>query len=177
MFKVYHAVTERPMTVGQVLRFDDQHHSGVWQRVNEKRPLVEDMLAHPEKYAEPFDHPTDVALRELAMEQVRREQFPDYPSRLSCLYVSMDPEMALMWETWFRGWGRQTFGVVELAVEGRIFTGNANLCFDGTTNQAENLRLAERYWRVDNSEETERPVPETLVDGTITVLSILREPD
>lgn len=175
MYTAYHAVTERPMQVGQIIEFDETHHSGVWQRVMEKRELVEDILAHPEKYPEPFDHHTDVAIRELAMEQVRRERFPHYPSRLSCLYVSLDPEMAITWAKWFREWGRSTFGVVELSIEGRIFSGNANLCFDGTADQAENRRLADRYWRVDNSEETERPVPETLADGRITVVRFIRE--
>lgn len=175
MFIAYHVVTDRPMKVGQVIRFDDENHSGVWQRVMDKLPLVEDILAHPEKYLEKLDHHTDVALRELALEQVRREKFPEYPSRMACLYTSEDLETAKAWGEWFPKWGRPTYSIVKLGVEGRRFIGNANLCFDGTPDQAENLRLAEKYWRIDNTGETERPVPEMLVDGEITVLEILKE--
>lgn len=175
MIVAYHAVTDRAMQVGQVIRFDDEHHSGVWQRVMERLPLVKDILAHPERYTEPLDHHTDVALRELALEQVRREKFPEYPSRMACLYVSERLEDAECWAQWFTNWGRPTYDVVKVGIEGRCFVGNANLCFDGTPDQEKNLRLAERYWRVDNSEETERPVPEMLVDGEITVLEIMRE--
>lgn len=175
MFIAYHVVTDRPMKVGQVIRFDEENHSGVWQRVMDKLPIVEDILAHPEKYPDKLDHHTDVALRELALEQVRREKFPQYPSRMACLYTSEDLETAEAWGEWFPKWGRPTYAIVKLGVEGRRFIGNANLCFDGTPDQAENLRLAEKYWRIDNSGETERPVPEMLVDGEITVLEIIKE--
>lgn len=33
---VYYVVTEKPMYIGQHIRFDGKHHNGVWQRVNEK---------------------------------------------------------------------------------------------------------------------------------------------
>ena len=175
MFTAYHVVTDRPVQVGQIIRFDEEHHSGVWQRVMDKLPLVEDILAHPERYPDPLEHHTDVALRELALEQVRQEKFPQYPSRMACLYASEELETAECWAQWFVAWGRPTYAIVKLEIEGRKFIGNANLCFDGTPDQAENLRLAERYWRVDNTGETERPVPEMLVDGEIRVAEILRE--
>lgn len=175
MFTAYHVVTDRPMKVGQVIRFDEENHSGVWQRVMDKLPLVKDILAHPERYTEKLDHHTDVALRELALEQVRQEKFPQYPSRMACLYTSEELETAEAWGEWFTKWGRPTYAIVKLGIEGRRFIGNANLCFDGVPDQAENLRLAEKYWRVDNTDETERPVPEMLVDGEITVLEIIKE--
>lgn len=30
---VYHAITERPMTVGQAIIFDSEHHNGVYNRI------------------------------------------------------------------------------------------------------------------------------------------------
>lgn len=86
---VYHVVTDRPMQVGQEIIFDENHHSGVYQRVYEQRKLVEDIYANPEKYrAEELAYRTTVALRELALEEVRCRKYPQYPSRMSCLYVS-----------------------------------------------------------------------------------------
>lgn len=43
----YHVVTERPMVPGQRIIFDGHHHSGVYRRVMDKLPLVQDVLAHP----------------------------------------------------------------------------------------------------------------------------------
>ncbi len=96
-FYAYHAVTERPMTLGQRILFDDTHHSGVWERVQAKLPEVEAVYANPAAYADAeLDHHLSVALRELALEEVRQAQFPDYPSRMSSLYVSEELENALL---------------------------------------------------------------------------------
>lgn len=94
-YTAYHVVTERPMTVGQVLCLDETYPSGVYRRVMEKVPLVEEIYQNPGAWAgKPLEHHTMVALRELALEQVRREQFPQHPSRLHCLYVSETREEA-----------------------------------------------------------------------------------
>lgn len=77
---VYHVVTEQEMTLGQHIYFDELHHNGVYRRVYEKMDVVKDIYAHSEIYcADTMEHHTRVMLRELALE---------YPSRLSCLYVS-----------------------------------------------------------------------------------------
>ena len=74
---VYHVVTDRPMVLGQRIIFDENNRSGVYQRVMEREELVKDVYAHPEKYPLPLEHHLDVAIRELALEQVRREKFPE----------------------------------------------------------------------------------------------------
>lgn len=176
--EVYHVVTERRMALGQVIQMDENTPTGVYSRVMDKKPLVEDMLAHPERYAgQPIDHHTDVAIRELAMEQVRREQYPQCPSRMHSLYTSRDVEDSRCWFQWFKEWGRATYQIVKLRVDGRCFTGNANLCFDGGLDQAQNRRYAERYWQVGEDPDGERPVWETLVDGRIEVVEIIYEED
>ncbi|MBE5815394.1 MAG: DUF2441 domain-containing protein [Clostridiales bacterium] len=176
--EVYHVVTERRMALGQVIQMDENTPTGVYSRVMDKKSLVEDMLAHPERYAgQPIDHHTDVAIRELAMEQVRREQYPQCPSRMHSLYTSRDVEDSRCWFQWFKEWGRATYQIVKLRVDGRCFTGNANLCFDGGLDQAQNRRYAERYWQVGEDPDGERPVWETLVDGRIEVVEIIYEED
>jgi len=55
----YHVVTERPMQVGQHILFDEEHHSGVYFRVMEKKKLVDEIYRFPEKYAgEELEHHT-----------------------------------------------------------------------------------------------------------------------
>ena len=86
-YTAYHVVTERPMTVGQVLCLDETYPSGVYRRVMEKVPMVEEIYQNPGAWAgKPLEHHTMVALRELALEQVRREQFPQHPGSTACTF-------------------------------------------------------------------------------------------
>jgi len=172
----YHVVTDRPMSVGQHIVFDGEHRSGVWQRVQAKLPEVREIYREPEKYAgAALEHHTDVALRELALEKVRLEKYPQYPSRLASLYVSKTYEEAEKWADYFVSLGRPTFCIVKLEVNGRCFEGDAYKCFDGTPSEEENLRLAEIYWRNGENEDGHPPITEVLVDGDILVAGIMKE--
>lgn len=169
----YHVVTERPMSVGQVIKFDENHHSGVFERVMEKLPQVEEIYSQPKiSYCVSLEHHLSVALRELALEEIRKSEFPQYPSRMSCLYVSQSQEEAEKWFEFFSGI-RPTFQIVKIKVNGRVFRGNAELCFDGTPDKEENLRLAKKYWQLAESDS--EPIWEILVDGELEVLEILKE--
>lgn len=172
--KVYHVVCDRPLQVGQRIIFDEDNRSGVYQRVMALADTAADVLAHPEKYPLPLEHHLDVAIRELAMEQVRRERYPEYPSRMACLYVSRESGPAKQWAEYFARLGRPTYAVVELVVEGRCFVGDALNCFDGTPDQADNLARAERYWQNAPNEDG-NPIWEMLVDGDIRVVSVIEE--
>lgn len=170
----YHAVTERPMEMGQIILFAQDHHNGVYQRVMEKAQIVQAILANPEDYSGELEHHTAVALRELAMEQERRESFPDYPSRMSCLYVSRTLEEARQWGAFFARIGRPTYSIVKLECRGSVFLGDAEKCFTGVPDGEKNKALARTYW-MHNQEETPADVCEVLVDGEITVLEIVEE--
>ena len=172
--KVYHVVCDRPLSIGQQIVFDEEHRSGVYQRVMALADTAADVLAHPENYPLPLEHHLDVAIRELAMEQVRRERYPQYPSRLACLYVSREVGPAREWAAYFARIGRPTYAIVELEVSGRCFVGDAINCFDGTPDQADNLARAERYWQNAPNSEGE-PIWEMLVDGDIRVVRMIEE--
>lgn len=169
----YHVVTEKPMYVGQHIVFDENHHNGVWQRVNEKIDIVCDIYNNPKKYKDiELEHHTSVALRELALEQVRVEKYPNYPSRMACLYVSKTLEEAEKWLDYFVSLGRPTFQIVKLQVNGNMFYGDAENCFDGKLSEKENLILAEKYWK--NEDFNESSIIEMLVDGNIEVVEIVK---
>lgn len=173
---VYHVVTERPMEKGQHILFGGGHRNGVYARVMDKLELVEKIYANPADFAgKELEHHTAVALRELAMEQVREENFPQYPSRMACLFVSETLAEAEGWAAFFANdCHRPTYHIVKLIVHGRVFAGDACNCFDGTPDKARNLALAENYWRNGPNDEG-RPVKELLVDGDIEVAEIVRE--
>lgn len=172
----YHVVTDRPMVVGQEITFDENHHSGVYHRVMEKLPLVEAIYANPKQYdAETLEHHTAVALRELALEEVRQQKYPHYPSRLGCLYVSKTLKEAENWGAFFARIGRPTYSIVKLSIDGSCFTADAVKCFRGQPDKEANLRLAEKYWEREANPENPEEIPEMLVNGRITVLEIMKQ--
>ena len=170
---VYHVVTEEPMYIGQHIIFDGNHHNGVWQRVYEKLNIVRDIYDNPEKYENiELEHHTSVALRELALEKVRINKYPNYPSRMACLYVSKTLKEAEKWFDYFAALGRPTFQIVKLKVQGNVFYGDAAKCFDGKLTEKDNLILAEKYWKNDDFDELS--VLEMLVDGDLEVVEIIK---
>ena len=172
---VYHVVTDRPMTVGQRIVFDETHHSGVYRRVMDKLSVVEDIYAHPDRYvAEELEHHTSVALRELALEEVRQKKYPQFPSRLACLYVSPTYEEAESWGDFFARIGRPTYAIVKIEAKGNCFIGEATRCFDGRTVKEENLALAEQYWDIPQTGDIKHEVREILVDGELEVLETVK---
>ncbi len=162
------------MTVGQHILFDETHHSGVYNRGMALADTAADVYAHPEKYPLQLEHHLDVALRELATEEIRREKYPQYPSRMSCLYVSRELEEARNWGEYFARIGRPTYAIVEVKINGQVFIGDAINCFDGTLDKSYNLRKAERYWKNLSNGERE-PIWEVLADGDIEVVRVMKE--
>lgn len=171
---VYHVVTEKAMRIGQHITFDKNNHNGVWRRVNEKLDVVNDIYKNPDKYKNTaLEHHTSVALRELALEKIRVDQYPEYPSRMACLYVSKTVQEAEKWFEYFVSLGRPTFQIVKLKVDGNVFLGDAEKCFDGRLTEEENLILAEKYW--ENKDFDESSVIEMLVDGNLEVVEIVKK--
>lgn len=169
---VYHVVTERPMTLGQQIILDADHPNGVCRRVRAWERSMTGAAPQDECDALVASNPVrwaQVAQRELAMEQIRREQFPDLPSRLSCLYTSRTLEAAQTWADFFQKVGRKVFSIVLLEVDGCTFDADACNCFDGTGDESD-LEKALRYWQ---NAPTEQPVIETLAGGVLTVKEII----
>lgn len=172
---VYHVVTERPMHLNQKIIFDDKNHSGVYKRVEEKKELINDIYNNKDKYQNiNLDHHAKVALRELAMEEVRLKKYSQYPSRLSSLYVSKSLEDAYNWANLFISLNRNVLQIVKLKVKGNIFTGDAHNCFDGTIDKEYNLKEAESYWENKKNKKNKTPIYETIVNGEIEVIEIIK---
>lgn len=172
----YHVVTEKPMTIGQLITCDESHHSGVYERVYAYKDKVNKIYDAPWKYKnEDFDHHLKVALRELAMEEVRINKYPSYPSRLSSLYVSQTLEEAEKWYNLFISLERPTYQIVKVEVDGNIFIGDACNCFDGIKDKKWNLEMAENYWKYKTNKDGKTPIVEVLADGNIKVVDIIKE--
>lgn len=172
----YHVVTERPISVGQEIIFDSNHHSGMYDRVYIFKDIVKEIYKNPKNYENiELNHHLKVALRELAMEEVRKEKYPQYPSRLTSLYVSKSLEEAKKWYEIFIELGRPTFSIVKVQTDGNVYVGDAWNCFEGTIDKNKNLELADYYWKHKENNMGKEPIVEILINGKIKVLEIIQE--
>lgn len=174
-FYAYHVVTDKAMKKGDKIKFDEENHSGVYKRVMEQLPIVNEIYSSPQSYDGDFEHHTMVALRELALEEVRREKYPKYPSRMSCLYVTENLDEAKSWCGIFVQLGRPTYSIVKLKIIGKKFVGDANNCFKATSNKKENFKLAEHYWENLPNPIGKPRINEILVNGDIEVVEIVED--
>ena len=173
---VYHVVTEKPMIKGQKIIFDVNNYNGVHNRVMTFKRIIngDDVRGSLADFIKSdLDRWAKVAYREIALEKVRCEHYPFYPSRMACLYTTRTLQEAEKWAAYFQEIGRDVYSIVKLKVHGNIFDGDACNCFDGTDDDAENIKKAHHYWAMDM--KNEKPVIETLVDGEIIVDEILQE--
>lgn len=174
-FYAYHVVTQRPMEVGQIIDTKN-NKSGVYTRVMEKANAVNNVYNLTDtKCNIMLEHHLKVAMRELALEEVRQKHFPTYPSRLTSLYVSNTLEEAESWAYVFLNMGREVLQIVKLKVEGNKFVGDANNCFDATTNKEENLKLSFDYWENKPNKFGKPKISEILADGKIEVVEIIKQ--
>ena len=172
----YHVISDIPKRAGEHILMDEAHPNRVHMRVYEQIEVVKDIYRHPEKYRDAvFPHPVAVALRELALEKVRKAKYPQYPSRMASLYVSRTFKEADQWGEYFASLGRPTYGIAKIKVNGRTYEGDAYKCFDGCADEAENLRMAERYWANGANEDGSDPIVEILADGDIEIVEIAKE--
>ena len=172
----YHVISDIPKKAGEHIILDAEHPNGVYKRVYEQMSTVEDIYKNPDKYRNTeLSHAVDVALRELALEKVRKEKYPNYPSRMASLYVSRTFREAEQWGDYFARLGRPTYGIARIRVNGNIYEGDAYKCFDGSTDEAENIRMAEIYWLNGPNEDCREPIVEILADGDIEIVEIVKE--
>lgn len=171
----YHVISDVPKYQGEHILLDKRHPNGVHKRVYSQLDVVKDIYQNPQRYrGMELSHETDVALRELALEKIRREKYPQYPSRLASLYVSKTYSEAKRWGEYFVRLGRPTYGIAKIRTDGNCFVGDAYKCFDGTISEKENLRKAELYWANGKNEDGHEPIVEILVDGDIEIIEIVK---
>ena len=111
-------------------------------------------------------------VRELIVEMVRLQYYPNYPSRLNCLYVSESYEDIIKWKNIFETYKRSIVQIVKLKSKGNYFAGDGDLLpkedaisFDKKINQAI------MYWK----NESNTTLPEVLIDGEIEIVQIVNE--
>ncbi|ODG93189.1 MULTISPECIES: DUF2441 domain-containing protein [Bacillaceae] len=185
---VYHIVTRKKMNLGQIIDFDSDQKNTLYSFFFEMEQLNskgEDFIRIFYKHYTEAGLKLDVentevvkkyigqttrAIREVILEMVRLQEYPEYPSRLSCLYAAKSYEDALKWKEIFDSFNRNVLQIVKLRVKGSSFEGDGNLLpkEDGVPF-ARKIEQARKYWLGNVTND----LPELLINGKIEVVEII----
>jgi hypothetical protein len=187
-FYVYHIVTRKAMSLGQIINFDKNQYNTLYQFFFERQQLnskgedffqilksnyINESLKFDKENAEvvmKYMDQTIRAIREVVVEMVRLQDYPEYPSRLSCLYATKSYSDALKWKELFDSYNRKVLQIVKLRVNGNSFEGDGNLLpkEDGSPF-SQKIEQAREYWKGNVKNE----LPELLINGKIEVIEII----
>ncbi|MCM3709703.1 DUF2441 domain-containing protein [Sporosarcina luteola] len=176
------------MELGQIINFDDNQQNTLYrfffeqeqlnskgedsQRILQDHYTIDGLNLNKEEaeVVSRYMGQTIRAIREVITEMVRLEEYPDYPSRLSCLYAAKSYEDALKWKELFDSYNRKVLQIVKLRVNGSCFAGDAALLpkEDGVPF-AIKIDQAKEYWKGNSKSE----LPELLINGEIEVVEII----
>lgn len=109
-------------------------------------------------------------IRELIFEEIRKELFPDKPSRLKCLFLSKTLDENSEWESIFKRINRKPLQLLKLEVEGNIFEGDSSLILRQNNSIDDKVNQAKEYWSC-----TSAKIPEYLFTGKAKVIEIVKE--
>lgn len=187
---VYHIVTNRKMKLGQIIDFSSKQPNTLYNFffTRECRNLKgEDVLQIlRSNYVDgqismdkedssailKYYNQTIRAIRESIVEMVRLQEFPNYPSRLSCLYAARTYDEALAWKEVFESYNRNILQLVKLKAKGKQFVGDA-MCLPDESGVpfAKKIEQARNYWNGDRKSD----LLEVLIDGQIEVMEIIED--
>ncbi|WP_272495701.1 DUF2441 domain-containing protein [Bacillus pinisoli] len=187
---VYHIVTKNKMNLGQKIFFDRNQKNTLYNFFFEKEQMnskgedffrilysqyTDEGLKLNKENADvviKYAGQTIRAIREVLVEMVRLQEFPQYPSRMSCLYAAKTYEDALKWKEIFDSYNRKVLQIVKLRVNGNYFEGDGNLLpkEDGIPF-SKKIEQAREYWRGNVMNE----LPELLINGEIEVIEIIND--
>ena len=187
-FFVYHIVTRKKMKIGQSIQFNKNQTNTLFHFFFERKHLnssgEDSIQILKEHYTNEELHiknenatvvmnymnQTIRAIRETIMEMVRLQEYPDYPSRLSCLYAAKSYEDALKWKALFDSYNREVLQIVKLRVIGSSFEGDGNLLpKEDAIPITQKMEQAREYWKGNVNNE----LPELLINGEIEVVEII----
>lgn len=185
---VYHIVTRKKMSLGQIISFDKNQRNTLYSFFFEREQLnskgedffriLQEHYSNEGLYlnkenadvAIKYADQTIRAIREVIVEMVRLQEYPDYPSRMSCLYATKNYEDVLKWKELFDSYNRKVLQIVKLRVIGKSFEGDGNLLpkEDGIPF-SQKIEQAREYWQGNVKNE----LPELLIDGKIEVVEVI----
>lgn len=187
---LYQVATDRNYKVGDIIEFgknyngngnrvynssfnngNNSYHKECFSYINSKKIFKDKtLLVNVAKSLEE----SDFVLRELAAEEIRKEKYNGYPSRLKCMFLSEKKEDALknLKIMYQKGYGNH-FQAVSVKLNGNIFYArNIGLKRNGLSYN-EYLKIADEYWKQDQNSTED--VKEILFEGIAEIVEVIEE--
>ncbi len=174
----------KPFKVGDKVIFDKNTITGQYRKVFQTKFQIENLrLAelvynkHKKTIKKNFlkfsnlcdDY--DLLVRELATEKVRKEFYPDYPSRLHSMYLSLKRETAI--ENFDKNNVDKHMQAIAVKLNGKIHKcGNIMLTRNGGSFE-DYEKTAHEYWKQENVKDED--VKEILFEGEAEIVEIIKE--
>lgn len=116
----------------------------------------------------------DVAIRDLAMENVRQQFFPDYPSRMHAMYLSENKAQTLRYMEEKATIKGKTYQAVAVKLNGVIFRAGIKDCMIRRSGQSYSFyeEKAKAYW---SQKCPKGQAVEVLFEGEAEIVEILKE--
>ncbi len=168
----YHAYSGDIVNVGDILIFNSQTHNKMYDEVynneysndgldanelliNKKRNNEKSFSIDEFELVFNTINNDAFVLRELALEEVRKVNFSNYPSRLSCLYVTKSKDEAINWSNILKRNKKECKHILTLELTGEIFCFDGNLMKRQNVSYLKHLENAKLYWNSINSDNSE----------------------
>ena len=168
----YHAYSGEKVNVGDVLVFNSGTHNKMYDEVYNNEYKTDgidanELLINKKRNQErsfsidEFElllntvNNDAFVLRELTLEEVREMKYPNYPSRLSCLYVTKTKEEAINWSEILKRNKKKCKQVLTLELTGEIFCFDGNLMKRQNVSYQKHLENADLYWNSIDSNNSE----------------------
>ena len=179
----YHANSGDKVSIGDILIFNSNTHNKMYDEVFNKEYKLNNMDANELLINKKKNNDLNFSIeefklllstvnndafvmRELALEEVRKEKYPNYPSRLNCLYVTKDKQDALEWTNILKRNHKECKQILTLELTGDLYTFDGNLMRRQNVSYEEQLKRAEEYWNSTSDN------PEYLFYGEAKVVDI-----
>ena len=190
---LYQVATDRNYKVGDKLVFDKNIPNGQFKsvfqtsfKVDSKRPsdILYSIAGHRFKklktnqlyeLAHILEY-YDVFVKELALEEVRANKFPDLPSRLHCMYLSISKDIALQnIESMSKNTEKNgsQFQAIAVKLNGTIFKAGKFYMTRESESYEYYKEKAYGYW--SQKDLRDDAVKEILFEGEVEVVEILKE--
>ena len=164
-----HANSSNELKVGDILVFDSNTKNKMYEQVYNSKYSLNNMDANEIIINKKRERTTNFSLeelillantinndafvlRELALEEIRKQKYSNYPSRLSCLYLSKEIDEAKEWVNILKRNKKECKQVITFEVTGEVYSFDGNLMLRQNISYQELLDKADIYCNSNGSE-------------------------
>lgn len=183
--KFYHVNSGDKRKIGDILVFNQSINNKMYEAIYNNEYKINNMDANElviNKKRNKINQLTDdelelilntlnndaFVLREIALEKYRSENYPNYPSRLHCLYVTPDKEDSKKWIKILKRNNKVCNQILTFELIGDLYVFDGGLMYRLNQSFDNYLKNAKEYWdKADNLKE-----PEYLFYGQAKVVDV-----